>query len=422
MQSLIDLRINSQRFEDDFNTLAEFGATPDGGVDRPALSASHLAACDWLRTRALDAGLEFQRDAAGNHSIRLACGPPGAPALLLGSHLDSVPNGGRFDGALGVLAALEVLRVAQENDVRLPVNLEAVEFTDEEGTLFGLLGSSALAGKLRPDDLVRPRGGREVLLDGLARAGLEEAGLLKAARRSGELAGYLELHIEQGPRLLRTQAQIGVVTAIVGIASYHLVFIGRADHAGTTPMLERLDAAQGACAFTRGLREMVIERFPECVANVGQLTLEPGAFNIVPQRARLALELRSALSAELSQLRDSALELARQKAEHFGLDLEIEPAGAHQPAPLSPVAQQVIREAAANLGLTVLDMASGAGHDAQSLADSCPTGMIFVPSQAGASHSSRELTLWQDCLNGANLLLQAAMRLAFAVTGKSNSR
>ena len=418
MQSFNNLRVNPVRFEDDFNVLAEFGATPDGGVNRPALSAAHLAACDWLLARAEAAGLEPRRDAAGNHSARLECGPPGAPTLLLGSHLDSVPNGGRFDGALGVLAALETLRVVRENDFRLPVNLEVIEFTDEEGTLVGLLGSSALAGKLKPDDLARPRSGRAALLEGLARAGLDEAGLLNAARPPNQLAGYLELHIEQGPRLLRAQAQIGIVSMIVGIASHRLTYFGRADHAGSTPMLERQDAAQGACAFTLALRELVIEHFPQCVANVGMLSLEPGAFNIVPECARLALELRSADTAELQRLEVSALELARREAVRFGLNLEIEAAGVHQPAPLSPLAQQVIGEAAGSLGLSAISLPSGAGHDAQSLADSCPAGMIFVPSQGGASHSPRELTLWQDCLNGANVLLQAALRLAVAVTGE----
>lgn len=417
MQSFSSLRVNPVRFEDDFNVLAEFGATPDGGVNRPALSAAHLAASDWLLARAEAAGLEPRRDAAGNHSARLECGPPGAPTLLLGSHLDSVPNGGRFDGALGVLAALETLRVVHESDLRLPVNLEAIEFTDEEGTLVGLLGSSALAGKLKLDDLARPRGGRAELLGVLRRAGLDEASLLNAARPPGQLAGYLELHIEQGPRLLKAQAQIGIVSAIVGITSHRLTFNGRADHAGSTPMLERLDAAQGACAFTLALRELVIERFPECVANVGILSLEPGAFNIVPERARLALELRSAHTAELQRLEASALELAHREAVRFGLSLEFEAVGVHQPAPLSPLARQVIGEAASSLGLSALSLPSGAGHDAQSLADLCPVGMIFVPSQGGASHSSREQTLWQDCLNGANVLLQAALRLALAVAG-----
>ncbi len=232
-------------------------------------------------------------DGAGNHSALLRCGPAGARRLLLGSHLDSVPHGGRFDGALGVLAALEALRVVQEHNLSLPVDLEAIDFTDEEGTLVGLLGSAALAGKLAPEDLANPRGGREALLAGLARAGLSEAGLLEARRDPDALAGYLELHIEQGPRLLDAGVQIGVVTDIVGIASYTLSFFGRANHAGTTPMADRLDAAQGASAFTLAARRLVIEEFPGCVANVGAMRFSPGAFNIVPQAVDLSLEFRA---------------------------------------------------------------------------------------------------------------------------------
>jgi beta-ureidopropionase / N-carbamoyl-L-amino-acid hydrolase len=237
------LRVSSERLKADFEALSRFGATPQGGVDRPALGEAHLAARAWLRQRIQSDGLELRLDQAGNHLAFLGCGPQSAPTLLLGSHLDSVPDGGRFDGALGVLAALEVLRSVRDTGQSLPVNLEAIDFTDEEGTLVGLLGSYALAGLLKVEDLLSPRGGRQHLLTGLERAGLSEGGLLEARREPSSLAGYLELHIEQGRRLVQAGVQIGVVTSIVGICSYRLTFTGRADHAGTTPMGDRLDAA-----------------------------------------------------------------------------------------------------------------------------------------------------------------------------------
>jgi N-carbamoyl-L-amino-acid hydrolase len=406
---MFDFSINSQRFEDDFQALAAIGATAAGGVHRPALGEAHLAARLWFRQRILAAGLEFHMDGAGNHSALLRCGPPGAPSLLIGSHLDSVPDGGRFDGALGVLAALEVLRTIQDAGLKLPVHLEAIDFTDEEGTLYGLLGSAALAGHLRSEDLLKPRGGRDKLLEGLDRAGLTEVGLLQASRDPATLAGYLELHIEQGPRLLQAGAQIGVVTGIVGIASYRLTFTGRADHAGTTPLPDRLDAAQGASAFTLAVRQLVLEQFPGCVANVGLLHLEPGAYNIVPARAVLGFECRSDNDETFTRLEATLLERARLEASRFGLGLEIEPVGRHAPAPMSAKMQQAIIQAAEALGLSHISLPSGAGHDAQSLAPLCPTGMIFVPSQDGASHSPREFTRWEDCLNGAKVLLQAAL-------------
>ena len=244
-----ELRIDADRLKTDFDVLAEIGCTGDGGVHRPAFGEAHLAARAWFREQIEAAELEFRVDGAGNHSAILASGLPGTATLLLGSHLDSVSKGGRFDGALGVLAALETLRVvkkAWEDDAIFPYHLEAIDFTDEEGTLVGLLGSSALAGSLTPLDLQNPRGGRETLLAGLERSGLTEQGMLSAGRAPQSLAGYLELHIEQGSHLEKSEADIGIVTGIVGIGSYRLSFVGRADHAGTTSMADRLDAAQGA--------------------------------------------------------------------------------------------------------------------------------------------------------------------------------
>ncbi len=284
---LSQLRIDERRFRQDFDELSEFGKAGRWGVNRPALSPAHLAARKWLRMKIEQAGLEFRLDGAGNHCAYLACGPQNAPSLLLGSHLDSVPTGGRFDGALGVLAGLEVLRCLSEAGARLPVNLELFDFTDEEGSLVSFFGSFAFAGLLEPENLANPRGGRQALVDGLKRAGLRQEEILSARRDPSSVAGYLELHIEQGPELQRNHYQIGVVTNIAGIAFYRLVFKGRPDHAGTIPMGERLDAGLGASAFTLSLREILLEQFPDCYANVGSMHYEPGAFNIVPEKAFL---------------------------------------------------------------------------------------------------------------------------------------
>lgn len=408
---LESLRINPARLKADFDALSEIGSTGDGGVHRPSLSAAHLAARAWLRERIDSAGLEFRQDGAGNHTATLECGPPGAKTLLLGSHLDSVPYGGRFDGALGVLAALEALRTVKESGLSLPVNLEAIDFTDEEGTLVGLLGSRAVAAKLTSEELQSPRGGRADLLAGLARAGLTEQGLLRAGRDPQTLAGYLELHIEQGPRLIREGADIGLVTAIVGIASYRLSYAGRADHAGTTPMPDRLDAAQGASAFTLAVRKILMEEFPDCVANVGAMTFHPGAFNIVPARVDLSLEFRAPTVADFNRLEDALLRRARAEAERYDLELAVEFLGKHRPAPMNASAQEAIAAACAHLDLRFISLASGAGHDPQSLAGVIPVGMFFIPSVGGASHSPREFSEWEHCVNGANVLLQAALRI-----------
>lgn len=414
-ESWQDLRINPDRFRANFEALAEIGATRDGGVHRPALSEAHLAARAWFRQKVESASLEFRLDGAGNHSAYLACGPTGAPALLLGSHLDSVQAGGRFDGPLGVLAALEVLQVVQAAGLVLPANLEAIDFTDEEGTLVGLLGSSALAGLLHPQELQSPRGGREALLAGLTRAGLDEAGLLTAQRPAGSLAGYLELHIEQGPRLSEAGLDIGIVTDIVGIGSYRLIFTGTANHAGTTPMKARKDASLGAAAFILAARRLVLEDFPNCAANVGSLLLEPGAFNIVPARAELALEFRSPQKENFTRLEAALLALGRNLAGQYGLGLESVLLGRHMPSPMDPLVNQAIAAAADALGLRTIHLAAGAGHDAQILAEICPSGIFFIPSVGGISHSPAEFSSWPDCLNGANLLLQTCLRMAYGL-------
>ncbi len=410
-QTFSSLRINSDRMLDSFNQLAAIGATADSGVDRPTFSEAHLAARKWFREEAERAGLEFHTDGAGNHSARLTVEPSNLPILIFGSHLDSVPNGGRFDGALGVIAALEVLRTVKENGIRLKVNLEAMDFTDEEGTLVGLLGSAALAGNLRPEHLQNPRGGRENLIAGMKHAGVSDESMLSAARAKESLAGYLELHIEQGKRLERAGVDIGIVTAIVGIWSYRLSFIGNADHAGTTTMEDRRDASLGASAFTLAARELVMRDFPNCVVNVGKMDFAPGAFNIVPAQVDVALEFRSPDEDEFNRLDKTLLELAAREATRFDLELRAEFLGKHSPSLMNDIVRSAFADASDDLGLSHMPLPSGAGHDAQSLADLCPVGMIFVPSVDGASHSPREFTKWEDCVNGANVLLQTALRL-----------
>lgn len=407
-----DLRVNPERMLAAFNQLASIGATEAAGVHRPAFSEAHLAARKWLREEVERSGFEFRTDGAGNHSAFLGCGPDHAPTFLLGSHLDSVPNGGRFDGALGVMAGLEVLKTIKENGISLKVQLEAIDFTDEEGTLVGLLGSAALAGRLQPGHLQNPRGGRQNLIEGMERAGLTEEGMLGAARPKESMAGYLELHIEQGKRLERSGIDIGVVSAIVGISSYRLSFIGRADHAGSTAMQDRRDASLGAGAFTLAARELVIREFPDCVVNIGNMEFRPGAFNIVPAQVDVSLEFRAANDSEFDKLDSALLALAQVEANRFGLDLKADFLGRHSPTSMSDSVQNAFIDSCDALGLTHTLLVSGAGHDGQSFAGICPIGMIFVPSVNGTSHSPLEFTRWEDCVNGANVLLQAVLRLA----------
>lgn len=408
----MSLSINPERFKQDFDALAQIGATNDGGVNRPCWSPAHLEAQRWWHRRAAEAGLETHVDSAGNYFARFASPQANAPTLLLGSHTDSVPNGGCFDGALGVLAALEAARCLKESGLALPVHIDVIDFVDEEGTLVGLLGSKALAGTLTADELRTPRGGREALEAGLARAGVSEAGLLSARRDPATLAGYLELHIEQGPHLMRQAIAIGIVQGIVGIRSFRVTFHGQANHAGTTPMDQRRDAALGAAAFTLTTREMVLRDFPGCTANIGRMRFEPGAFNIIPGAAEVALEFRAPEAEQLDHLEFALMGLAQLVARQYELTVTSEAMGGCVPEPMNAAVRAAFAAAADSLALSHTPLHSGAGHDAQSLAPLTPTGMIFIPSRDGISHSPREYSAWDDCVNGANVLLRAALRLA----------
>ena len=406
------LRVDSDRMRADFDRLAKIGGTADGGVARTTFSEAHVEARAWFFERGRAAGLETRVDAAANHSLRLPASDPAARTLLLGSHLDSVRRGGRYDGALGVVCALEVLRSAQDAGLDLPVALEAIDFTDEEGTLIGTLGSWALTGALTAEILAAPRGGRDVLVSELARVGLTEEGLLSARRDPATLAGFLELHIEQGPVLEREDVEVGIVTGIIGSSSFQVVFEGDARHAGTTPMDVRRDAAVGAAAFVLAVRETVTRDFPGCVATVGDIQTEPGSFNVVPGRARLRMECRSLDPGELDALEQALAERARAEAATFGLEVEVRRVGRWEPAPTDERVRAAFEQAAAALGLTTMELPSGAGHDAQALAQVTPSGMVFVPSEGGVSHDPTEHTAWEDCVNGANVLLGATVELA----------
>jgi N-carbamoyl-L-amino-acid hydrolase len=404
--------INPERMLSDFAGLSQIGSSGDGGVHRPALTAADLQARAWFADRAREAGLAYRMDAAGNQTARLDCGPAGAPSFLVGSHLDSVPYGGRFDGALGVTAALEVLRVIRERGISLPVNLEAVNFTDEEGTLMGLMGSRAMTGTLSEDALAHPKSGRAVLEERFQAAGLDLARVMDAARPAGSVSGYLELHIEQGQRLEQAKLPIGIVSGVTGICGYRLSFHGRADHSGTMPLPDRLDAGLGAAGFLLAAREQVLRDFPGCVVNVGKMEFAPGAFNIVPKTVVAALEFRSPDARVLVDMEMSLLKTARTQANRYNLLLSSEHLWTDEPVQMAPQAQSALAAAADSLGLAHIPLASFAGHDAQAMASICPAGMVFVPSVDGSSHSAREFTRDEDMINGANVLLRAVLGMS----------
>jgi hydantoinase/carbamoylase family amidase len=293
--------------------------------------------------------------------------------------------------------------------VRLPFNLEAIDFTDEEGTLVSFLGSRALCGQLTIANLENPRGDKDVLNIGLERAGLTYESILSARRNPATIGGYLELHVEQGPVLEAEGVQIGIVERISGLSFQRLRYLGEAAHAGSVDMTRRKDAAQGAAAFTLAARQIVIEQFPGCFSNVGDISISPGYFNIIPDLATVEFEFRAADEQQFRDLESALLLEAEAASRRFGLKLEREFIGERLPVAMSEQAIGAIRVAVTNLGLRSMNIVSRAGHDAQAMATICPSGMIFVSSRDGVSHSPKEYTAWNDCVNGANVLLQAAL-------------
>jgi len=409
------LEVNGDRLLRDLRDLARLGATEEGGVSRPAFSPVDVEGRQWFRRRVEASGLELRGDGAGNLSAVLACDDPAAPTLLAGSHLDTVPDGGRFDGSLGVLAALEALRVLKEREIALSVHLEAISFTDEEGTLLGEIGSKALAGCLEVEDLESARGGATALAEGMARLGITPETALATARPAGSLAGYVELHIEQGTRLEEAGLQIGAVTGIVGIRSGRLHFQGVAGHGGTLPMDRRKDALWAASEFLGRARRKVVEEFAPGVMNCGALHVRPSAFNVVPGQATLSLEMRHGSEEILDAMEEALLQLAHEAAADLGVEVIFEAAERCPAAPSSERVVRMIEDSADALGLGHTRLLSFAGHDAQVLAPITPTAMIFVPCVDGISHTPKELCRPEDVVNGANVLLHTLLRLAAPV-------
>ncbi len=406
--------ISLSRLRQDIESLARFGRTPTGGVTRPAWSPSHEEARAWLLGRMGEAGLATWVDPAGN-----IFGSPGSSerrdlGVLTGSHIDSVPEGGILDGALGVLAGLECLRTIREAGTPPPRPLTLVAWSDEEGRYGSLFGSKAFTGRLNPDELPKmaaPDGER--LIDAMARAGFNALDAPKAACDPKALTAYVELHIEQGPHLEAHGIPIGIVTGIVGIRRNRVIFVGEPDHAGTTPMERRKDSFLAAAEYALKARDLVVRRGSgRSVTNFGVVDVKPGVANIVPAVSSLLQEIRELDEAILDRLERRSLSLARRIAKRRGLELDVVPISRNAPAQCAPRIQAAIEAASRALGLPFERVPSGAGHDAQNLASITEAGMIFIPSKGGRSHRPDEASDWEDIERGANVLLQTLLTLA----------
>jgi len=405
--------INAQRLLSDLRTLSAIGSQADGGVDRVAWSEADLAARRWFAERIREAGLEPRVDAALNVFGHM---PESAgPRLLTGSHLDSVPNGGRLDGAYGAVAGLEVLRTMVESGEPLAARVEVVGFADEEGVRFaiGLIGSLALTGEL---DLEQLREGRDWQGDPIsqviASAGREVDRMLDAQQHMHSIAAFLELHIEQGPRMEAEGLDLAVVTGIVGVYRQQVRVIGSQNHAGTTPFRLRHDAGRAAARAAAGLLELVQNVDPEAVANIGAMQFDPGGVNVIPGRAAFTLEIRHLEQPVVDRIVESFNTNLETICAEEGCRAETERLSWVPPARMDPAQLELLEAACQELGHKPARLWSGAGHDAAILARHVPTGMLFVPSIGGISHSPQENTSDEHLVLGARALLRGVRAAA----------
>ena len=388
------------------------GATFESGVSRVAYSDADVAGRKYVMDLMRAARLEPRIDAAGNIHGRRAGRDASAPPIVFGSHIDSVPSGGNFDGDLGSLAALGVMEALDRAGHTTRHPLEMAVWSAEEGVAFGrgLAGSRIVAGDYTPADLTATWNGM-TRADAIRRIGGAPDRIETAIRSKGAHHCYIELHIEQGGTLEARRIPVGVVQGIVSIQRYRAVITGVANHAGTTPMPDRQDALVAASRLTLAVREAVTNRPGRHVGTVGHLVVEPNAPNVIPGKVELTIELRDLSPEVLASLADEIRSGAAEIARASRTTIELTSLGGNPPALASADVQQAIERAASARGLESTSLPSGAGHDAQMMAQLGPMGMIFVPSVGGISHSPRELTTWQDCANGANVLLSSVLEV-----------
>lgn len=401
------LRIDGPRLNATLGHLAGFGRTGEGGISRVAFSPADREARTYVAGLLREAGFDVEVDAAANLVARKAGTAPLRP-IMLGSHLDSVPEGGNFDGQVGSMGAVEVARTLADAGHRTRHPLEVVVFANEEG---GKTGSRAMAGEVEAFELDLMTASGLTIGEGLRANGGDPSRLDEARRESGSLRAFLELHVEQGGVLHRRGIPIGIVEGIVGIRRWEITVEGFANHAGTTPMDARQDALVGAAGLVEAVHRVAREMEGTQVATVGRIHAEPGAPNVIPGRVSASLEIRDLAMAKIDRVFDAIESEARAIAAATDVTIGFEPFYLSRAAPTDEGIRRLIAETASSLDLETLTMPSGAGHDAQSIARLAPIGMIFVPSVDGISHSPQEYSRPQDITAGADVLLGTLLRL-----------
>ena len=388
--------------------MASIGLQADGSVCRRGFSPEDVEGRELLASWMKQLGMQVRVDAAGNLIGRLEGLDPQRPALVTGSHLDTVPTGGRFDGALGVLAGLEACRSLQDQGVRLRHGIELIAFADEESTMVGCKGVAGTASD-DPESYVTSNG--QPIQENLARIGGHWPSLASARRSDQAYAAFLELHVEQGGVLEQRGDAIGVVEGVVGQRRFSINVQGQANHAGTTPMGLRQDALVAASRIVLAVEAMASRHPGDPVATVGRLEVWPNAANVVPGAVSLTVDLRDVDRTVLDQLVEELMQQVESIGAETGCPIAVDPQFSVDPTPADDVVMSTIAAASADLGLSCSHLPSRASHDAQEIGRRWPMGMIFVPSRGGISHSAAEFTSDAQCWAGTAVLLETLLRL-----------
>lgn len=408
-QNIASPKVNQERLEHRLLELAAFGKQPNGETERVAYSNADIEARKWVRNTMEELDLQVTVDFAGNILGRRNGKDSNKKPIAFGSHIDRVPNGGNYDGCLGSLAALEVIAVLNQHKIKTQHPLEVIIFSDEEG---GLTGSRAMAGLLGTKALQVVNSTGFSIGEGIMRLGGDTTRIAEVARNKGAMAAFLELHIEQGGILEKEAINIGVVEGIVGIQWWDVEFTGFANHAGTTPMHMRQDALLAASKFIVAVNQITNSFKGNQVGTVGRIKADPGAPNVIPGKVVASLEIRDLSSDIIEKVFEAIQQETKKIAKESNVKVTFTPLDTTaKPALTDTTIQNAILKSAEKLGLSTKHMSSGAGHDAQDISRIAPTGMIFVPSKDGISHSPKEFTSASDMANGANILLHAILLL-----------
>ncbi len=385
-----------------------------GGYNRIGYSGEDMAVRDWFAAEMERDGLTVTRDAVNNVFGRF--GPLELPCIMAGSHLDTVPEGGAFDGSLGACVALECVRAMKQAGIEPARPVVVVATAEEEGRFGGMLGSQTIAGCVTRDWIGQARDSDgESLVEAMRRHGLDAFGALAAAWRAGSVAAFLELHIEQGPVLESAGLPVGIVNTISGVCNMQVRFEGVANHSGTTPMDMRADAFAGLAAFAAAIPDVIAAHgSDQSRVTIGKVELGPNFPHTIPGTAAFSIIIRDTSEKVMRRLRDAVSDGIATTAKTHRLHFTIEEKSWLPPASLDAGLHALLAEEATHLGLQALDMPSGAGHDAQTMQKLCPAGLIFVPSRGGVSHAPQEWTDWSDIEKAAALMLNALVRLAGA--------